>query len=311
MMRALREAVRRSPVAGPIADLATAIQNPALARRLLADARRTRTEMAFARELPPPKADAPLLLVLSMSNNVYIAKLECMLAFALRRRGWRIQILTSSLYYERAPHLRGLWLRDLVAFEKLLHSAPVATAIGPETMRRREEPMDFRSVMAWTYRDAWIGPQLLSSVSRQHFEGAPDPRDPSTRAAILDRLATTIGFVHAAEHHLTTERPDLILVNEPNYHVLGPSWTSQSPAASRPSTSSSLRARTPLSSSAYRNRRAASIPTQSRVKRRLGCLRAMDPREGARARRGFPQALQRRLANPGSQPAGDRRPDAA
>ena len=68
MMRALREAVRRSPVAGPIADLATAIQNPALARRLLADARRTRTEMAFARELPPAKADAPLLLILSMTK---------------------------------------------------------------------------------------------------------------------------------------------------------------------------------------------------------------------------------------------------
>jgi hypothetical protein len=222
MMRALREAVRRSPVAGPIADLATAIQNPALARRLLADARRTRAEMAFARELPPAKADAPLLLVLSMSNNVYIAKLECMLAIALRRRGWRIQILTSSLYMNARRIYGAFGFSDLVAFEKLLDSAPVATAICREATRRRNEPMDFRSVMAWTYRDAWIGPQLLSSVSRQRFEGAPDPRDQATRAAILDQLATTLGFVHAAEHRLTAERPDLILVNEPNYHVLGP-----------------------------------------------------------------------------------------
>ena len=91
MMRALREAVRRSPVAGPIADLATAIQNPALARRLLADARRTRTEMAFARELPPAKADAPLLLILSMTNTPYIAKQKAMLALAMRRRGWRVR----------------------------------------------------------------------------------------------------------------------------------------------------------------------------------------------------------------------------
>ena len=222
MMRALREAVRRSPVAGPIADLATAIQNPALARRLLADARRTRTEMAFARELPPAKADAPLLLILSMTNAPYIAKQKAMFGLAMRRRGWRVRVLTSSLYTSARRAYAAFGIDDLLDFERLVHRRPVSDAIGAEVGRRAAAPMDFRSVMAWTYRDAWIGPQLLSSASRKRFEGAPDPRDPETRAAILDQLPTTLSFVHAAEDTLAVDRPALILVNEPNYYVLGP-----------------------------------------------------------------------------------------
>ena len=137
MMRALREAVRRSPVAGPIADLATAIQNPALARRLLADARRTRTEMAFARELPPAKADAPLLLILSMTTNAYIAKLEGMFALALRRRGWRVRVLTSSLYTNARRVYGAFGIDDLVDFEKLAASPAGQPMRSAPRSRRR------------------------------------------------------------------------------------------------------------------------------------------------------------------------------
>ena len=79
-----------------------------------------------------------------------------------------------------------------IAGRSAMRSAPRSTA-APRA------PMDFRSVMAWTYRDAWIGPSAAIVRLAQRFEGAPDPRDPETRAAILDQLATTLGFVHAAE----------------------------------------------------------------------------------------------------------------
>lgn len=82
--------------------------------------------------------------------------------------------------------------------------------------------MSFQSVLAWTYRGAWIGPQLLSSVSRRRFDGAPDPADPEVRAALLHQLEVSLRFVHAAERDLREHPPAAILVNEPNYHVLGP-----------------------------------------------------------------------------------------
>ena len=131
-------------------------------------------------------------------------------------------MLTSSLYTSARRIYPPSASTTFLISSGYVHRRPVSDAIGAEVARRAAEPMDFRSVMAWTYRDAWIGPQLLSSASRKRFEGAPDPRDPETRAAILDQLPTTLSFVHAAEDTLAVDRPALILVNEPNYYVLGP-----------------------------------------------------------------------------------------
>jgi len=39
---------------------------------------------------------------------------------------------------------------------------------------------------------------------------------------LLDQLAQSVSFVRAAEDYLGESNPSLILVNEPNYHVLGP-----------------------------------------------------------------------------------------
>jgi len=218
----LRDIVRRSPLVGPIADGLSFIKSPQTMRRLLADARQTHANAAFARTLPPPRADAPLALVLSMTNFSYGVKLECMLSLALRLRGWRVQVLTSGLYTNARRIFAAYGIEEMVAFETLVENSEAESAIRAEVARRAAERMDFQSVMAWTYRDAWIGPQMLSSVSRQKFVGAPDPRDASVRAALLQQLPVTLSFAHAAERRLAAKRPDLILVNEPNFHVLGP-----------------------------------------------------------------------------------------
>jgi hypothetical protein len=157
-----------------------------------------------------------------MTNNAYGAKLECMQALALRRRGWRIAILTSSLYTRAKRIFRAYGINDLVGFETLVGNSDTRALAAAEVARRDLGPLDFQSVLEWTYRDAWLGPQLLSSVSRRRFEGAPDPRNPEVRDALLDQLAASVGFVHAAEKYLARANPSIILVNEPNYHILGP-----------------------------------------------------------------------------------------
>ncbi len=223
MMRALREAVRRSPVAGPIADLATAIQNPALARRLLADARRTRTEMAFARELPPAKADAPLLLILSMTNDPtspsrrHASRLPCaaaagacacshprstrtrgasmppsafddLLAFREARASPPGQRCDRRRGRAAAPEPHGLPLGDGVDLSRRLDRAAAALVGLAQALRGRTRPARSR-------RRA-----LRSSISSR----------PRSASCTPPRIRSTV------------ERPDLILVNEPNYHVLGP-----------------------------------------------------------------------------------------
>lgn len=221
MIEPLKQTLRRSPLAGPAADLHGLLTSPSATLRLWRDALETRREAAFARALPPPNADAPLLLVLSMTNNSYGAKSEAMLAFAAARHGWRVKILTSKVYTNAKRIFRAYGFTEFIFYEEFsnLHDSE---ATKKEVFRRASEQLSFQSVLAWTYRSAWIGPQLLSSVSRRRFDGAPDPRDASVRAALLEQLSVAIGFVNAAEANLMQQRPTAILVNEPNYHVLGP-----------------------------------------------------------------------------------------
>lgn len=218
----LRDLVRRLPFAGRLADATTWVRNPAAMRRLMEDVRRTEAQMAFARDLPPARPHAPRLLILSMTNNTYAAKLECMLALALRRHGWHVQVLTSYLYTHAHRLHAAFGNTDLLAFETLVRTLDDDAVVHAEVACRAADDFDFQGVMAWSYRSAWIGPQLLSSISRKQFDGAPNPRNPATRRALLDQLPVTLGFVHAAERHLHADPPTLILVNEPNYHVLGP-----------------------------------------------------------------------------------------
>lgn len=223
MINRLKQAVRRSSLAAPAADLHGLFTRPTDTLRLWRDARETWREATFARELPPARSDAPTLLVLSMSNTPYNAKTEAMLGFAVRRRGWEVRVLTSRLYRNASRIFRSYGIHDYIDFEEIaVDGAAADGVILAEIEKRAAEQMDFQSVLAWTYRGAWIGPQLLSSVSRQHFDGAPDPRDPKVKAQLLKRLETSLRFVHAAETELSARPPAAILVNEPNYHVLGP-----------------------------------------------------------------------------------------
>ncbi|MCG2630711.1 hypothetical protein L6654_29175 [Bradyrhizobium sp. WYCCWR 13023] len=221
-MNAFVRYLRRSPFAGGLADLRERMGNAADYQRLRDEVARTFANMAFARELPAPTPGAPTVLILSMTNDTYTAKLECMQALALRRRGWRVKVLTSGIYTHAKRLYKAFGVIDFLAFEKLVDIKDARAAAIAEVQRRSDMPMDFQSVMEWRYRDAWIGPQLLSSVSRRGFDGAPDPRKPEVREAIIQRLRESVGFVHAAEKSLAVLQPSLILVNEPNYHTLGP-----------------------------------------------------------------------------------------
>ncbi|WP_224407150.1 hypothetical protein [Afifella sp. IM 167] len=175
---------------------------------------------AFRRIEPGQKPSK--LLILSMSNAVYNVALEAVLALPFRMRGWQVDVLSSNVYTVAQRGFAAFGEHRLLHYERLLGDPAAPRAAQEEIARRRSGPADFRSVLHWRYRGAWVGPQLLSSVSRSSFDGAPDPRDPAVFEQILQRLGQSVQFVHAAERYLAEHRPDVILVNEPNYHVLGP-----------------------------------------------------------------------------------------
>ena len=221
-MNSLVRLIRRSQAAGFVADIVKWLRNPRLMRRLLDDVRKTSREAAFIRSQSPPRRDGGSLLILSMSDSPYIVKLESALTVEFRRRGWRIQVLTSGVYTAARRIFAAFGITDLVHFESLVWDPGTRRSAQEEVARRAVESMNFCSVMQWTYHDAWIGPQLLASASRSKFTGAPDPTDPAVREWLLRQLPVTVGFVHAAETYIDEHQPDLMLVNEPNNYAMGP-----------------------------------------------------------------------------------------
>jgi hypothetical protein len=220
-MSAIARFLRRTPAAPLIGEVARWVRDPRTARRLMADARATRAEAAFMRTVPSPPPGARQVLVLSMTDWPYQVKTECMLASALRLRGWSVRVLTSHVYTIARRIYAAYGITDLVSFEKLVWHPETYRKCLAEAARRAEGPLDFNAVKEWTYGDAWIGPQLLAWVARKTFNGALDPRQPAARAELLKQLPLACAFVHAAERYFEVQRPDLILANEPN-STLGP-----------------------------------------------------------------------------------------
>jgi hypothetical protein len=82
--------------------------------------------------------------------------------------------------------------------------------------------LDFQSVKAWSFAGSWIGPQILSTISRAQHQGAPDPRDPATRGEIAALLPGLLLRVLIASRVVVETRADLGLVIEANYALNGP-----------------------------------------------------------------------------------------
>jgi hypothetical protein len=220
-MSAIARFLRRTPAAPLIGDVAKWVRDPPTMRRLMADVRATAAEADFLRAVPAAPVGGRQVLVLSMTDWPYQVKTECMLATALRLRGWSVRVLTSNLYTTARRIYAAYGITDLVSFERLAWDPKTFRKCLTEAARRAEGPLDFNAVKEWTYGDAWIGPQLLAWVARKSFNGAPDTREPGPRAELLKQTPLACAFVHAAERYFATQRLDLILANEPN-STLGP-----------------------------------------------------------------------------------------
>jgi hypothetical protein len=221
----MRRKVAHLPVIGPaIVDLARSLRDPATERAVQADYRQTAQDLAWLRAaMPEPMPMAKRLLIVSLSDMVYQLKLEAMLGAALRLHGWRPVVLTNARTNTRAKRYFGAFgIADFLYLEDF----PASPA---ETTRAREAaeeflagPLSFQAVKAWSFAGSWIGPQILSTVSRARLEGAPDPTHPETREEIAELLPRVLLRVMAAERIVAAARADLGLVIEANYATNGP-----------------------------------------------------------------------------------------
>src|SRR5713101_4534759 len=165
----VRRLISRLPILGPaVIDLARSLRDPEIARIVQADLEQTVREVAWLRDaLREPAARAPRLLILSLTDMVYQLKLEAMLGAALKLRGWRPIILTNARTNARAlRYFRAFGLTELVYLDDFPPDPTDRARCAEETAKLTSGPFSFQAVKAWTFAGSWIGPQILSTISR-------------------------------------------------------------------------------------------------------------------------------------------------
>jgi hypothetical protein len=185
---------------------------------------RTRRETAFLRGLDELRdRSGNVALIPLLGGWVYEIKMQLMFATALRLEGWRVVILSESRRATRAYHYsKAFGIGHVVSHEDVLLSPAEGSMCAEAACDFTQGPLTFQSVKSWTFHGSWIGPQILGSVSRTQFRGAPDPADPAIRAEIIDQLPKVLRGVLVADKIMESIRPGIVTTLEANYARHGP-----------------------------------------------------------------------------------------
>ena len=189
-----------------------------LRRRLVLerDLRRLRAQHGPAFEAPEIAADAPPVLIVSLTEFVYQLKLEGLLGAALRNAGRRPVVLVPAGSWIPRKYFEAFGIRDLVVLDGYLDEAGRDEA-AREAERILAGSPSAAELKALTFHGAAIGRHVLSTLSRSLHEGAVDPSSPAAREKLADLLPRTLAATIAAERLLDDLRPELALFLERNY----------------------------------------------------------------------------------------------
>ncbi len=215
----------RVPLLGSrVVDLVRRIKYPEVERDVDADYLRSVRDLEWLRRaMPSIAADAPRLLIVSLSDMVYQLKLEGMLAAAIRQRGWRPIVLTNSRSNTRAiRYFHAFGIDDFVFLSEFPPTREEKDRAHEAAVRLLQGDISFRTVKSWRFEQCWVGPQILSTVSRSRHEGAPDPREPHTRAEIEKLLPEILERTLVSHRLISRVQPKLGLVIEANYVLNSP-----------------------------------------------------------------------------------------
>lgn len=162
------------------------------------------------------------VLVIALSGSIYQLKIQLMLAAALRIGGWQpVAMLGPRRSTLPERYCRAFGVSEIVHYDRIPLSERDTDECLRVASRLMSGPLSFQAVKDWTFRDAWIGPQVLSSVSRANMMGAPDPSDPAIQSQLAALLPPTLESVIRAERMLAEIEPALGIAVEANYAING------------------------------------------------------------------------------------------
>jgi Capsule polysaccharide biosynthesis protein len=194
-----------------------------LSRRIVLerDLRRLEGEHGAAFAEVEVAADAPPVLIVSLTEFVYQLKLEGLLGTALKLAGRRPVVLVQPGSWIPRRYFEAFGIRDLVVLDDYLDERARSQAADEAALILAGGP-SAAELKALRFRGASLGRHVLSTLSRSLHEGSVDPSTPDARAKLNELLPRTLESTIAAERLLDDLRPELALFLERNYAAEAP-----------------------------------------------------------------------------------------
>lgn len=190
-----------------------------LRMELVRDAARLKSSLRFLDALGPPPETGPHAVFFSLGGSLYLSKVEGMLALGLRLRGCRTTVVMQSR--DGTDILRrnyeAFGVRDFLYVSDLTAEAPELSEDARRLQDLANKCRRFSELKRLRYRDTRLGQQILATISRARFEGAPDIEDPAIRADFQNMIPYGLQRIDLARQVAAALKPDLALTVEPNY----------------------------------------------------------------------------------------------
>ena len=198
-------------------DVARWFKSPIEQRDVWKDYRNTRKRAEKIREDYADIKPGKTVLVVSVDSPIYEVKQMAMLLVGLQRAGWKPMILLNDA--KQRWHRRYYSAYGLDSF---IYWSDFNVKVTTEAGILLPEEVSFQDVKQWAVDGCWIGPQILASISRSTFRGAPDLQDPAVYNQLRDRLEEVLPRISVAQTILKHVQPHLMLIIEANYAKYAP-----------------------------------------------------------------------------------------
>jgi Capsule polysaccharide biosynthesis protein len=190
---------------------------------IVSDLRNTRHETAFLRSYESPFNERTVMILAVDDDAIYRVKLEALLATGLRLAGWRpIVVFRNRSCLLGRSYFKAFGIRDYIYLDDIRLNADEREQCRQRAEVLMKDVLDLQMVKSWCFHDSWIGPQMISTLSRLRFEGTPDFTDPAVRDLLATFLPGTLEHALRAKKLVALFPVDLAIVNEANYSIFGP-----------------------------------------------------------------------------------------
>ncbi len=187
------------------------------------DIHETYDQTRFLRDYAIERDEKTLLVFALDDASIYSLKLYSFIATALRLEGWTIVVVLK----DRSMQLGKVYFKafDITQFVYLddykLNQAEIQYCKSAAQYFLRD-PLSLKIVKNWSFKESWIGPQVIATLSRLRFEGTVDFNRPEVLRFLEGMLPQILEHVLKAQKLVELQSADLALTIEANYSYFGP-----------------------------------------------------------------------------------------